>query len=233
MFDTRFGLRWGGIEPVLFPDLAMELSAWYEGVFRSSPGSYGFDKDREVERVARKFWVAGALSYTLPESKQNFFTRLVAGTSLDADRLSAYRLGGFLPLAAEYPLSLPGYYYDEFSARQFALWNVSYLVPIAPSQRWNLNFNAASAVMDYMPGTGQAENWVNGVGAGLMYRAPADQFRCIVSYGYGFNAIRDNRRGANSVSLLLQIDLERSRSSGEFKNAQPDRWRGWNWLLGR
>jgi hypothetical protein len=231
-FNTRAGLRWGGIEPTLFPELAMELSAWYESVFRSNPGHYGYNNDREVVMAARKVWVAGALSYTLPESKQNFFTRLIAGTSMDADRLSAYRLGGYLPLSAEYPLSLPGYYHNEFSARQFALWNVSYLVPIAPSQRWNLNVNAASAAMDYLPGTRPSGNLANGVGAGILYRAPSDQFRCIVSYGYGFNAVRDDRRGASSISLLLQIDLERSRSHG-FEGTQPDCWRGWNWLMGR
>jgi hypothetical protein len=30
-FSVRTGLRWGGIEPTLFPALAMELSVWYEG----------------------------------------------------------------------------------------------------------------------------------------------------------------------------------------------------------
>ena len=32
-FSVRTGLRWGGREPTLFPALAMELSAWYEGQF--------------------------------------------------------------------------------------------------------------------------------------------------------------------------------------------------------
>jgi hypothetical protein len=232
-FSPRVGLRWGGIEPTLFPDLAMELSAWYEGIFRSSSGRYGLNGDRKVESSPHLFWGAAALSYTLQESKQNFYVRLVAGTSIDADRLSAYRLGGFLPLAAEYPLSLPGYFYDEFSARQFALVNFSYLVPIAPNQRWNLNFNAATAVIDYLPGTGQNGNLISGIGAGILYRAPSDRFRFIVSYGYGFNAIRNGGRGGNSISALLQIDLDKPHTNSSFNNAQPSRWRGWNWLMGR
>ena len=229
---VRTGLRWGGIEPTLFPELAMEISGWYEGLFRSNPGRFGFNGDREIEPVSHLFWGAAALSYTLPESKQNFFARLVAGASVDADRLSAFRLGGFLPLASEYPLSLPGYFYQEFSARQFAILNARYLLPIAPNERWNLFFNAATAVIDYLPGTGQTGNSISGVGAGILYRAPSDKFRCIVSYGYGFNAIRDDARGANSLSFLLQIDLDKPHG-GDFKSPQPDRWRGWNWLMGR
>jgi hypothetical protein len=230
-YSLRTGLRWGGIEPTLYPDLALELSVWYEGAFRANPVSYGFNDDREVNPSAHLFWSSAALSYTLPDSKQNFFARLIAGTSVDADRLSAYRLGGFLPLVAEYPLSIPGYYYQEFSARQFVLLNSSYLLPIAPQQRWNLNFTAATALIDYFPGTGQSGNSVSGVGAGLLYRAPSDRFRFLVNYGYGIDAVRDHGRGANSISFLLQIDLERSQGES-FKATQPGRWRGWNWLLG-
>ena len=231
-FSVRTGLRWGGIEPTLFPELAMELAAWYQGDFRTGHSAYGFNGDRELEPATHLFWASAALSYTLPESKQNFFLRLIAGTSLDADRLNAYRLGGFLPLIAEYPLSLPGFYYQELSARSFALVNASYLIPIAPNQRWNLEFNAATADVDYLPGTEQPGNWVSGVGAGILYRSPADKFKVIVAYAYGIDALRSSGRGANSISLLLQFDLGKTQSQG-FTTAQPGRWGGWNWLLGR
>lgn len=231
-FNVRTGLRWGGIEPTLFPALAMELSVWYEGQFRTAAGSYGFAGDRATEPSSHLFWGAAALSYTLPESKQNFCARLVAGTSVDADRLSAYRLGGFLPLVAEYPLSLPGYYFQELSARQFVLLNASYLLPIAPDQRWNLVFNAATAGIDYLSGTEQSGNWVSGVGAGLLYRSPSGRYKFIVSYAYGIDAIRAEGRGANSIGFLLQIDLAQSSDEG-FTAAHPGRWRGWNWLFGR
>ena len=231
-YSVRTGLRYGGIEPTLFPDLAMELAVWYQGEFRDHAGAYGFNGDRELESATHLFWASAALSYTLPESKQNFFVRIVAGTSVDPDRMSAYRLGGFLPLVAEYPLSLPGYYFQELSARQFALVNASYLLPIAPNQRWNLLFNGATAGVKYLDGTEQSGNWVSGVGAGILYRSPSDRFKCIVTYAYGVDAFRSDGRGANSVSFLLQIDLDRH-SGGGFNRAQPDHWRGWNWLLGR
>ena len=231
-FNVRTGLRFGGIEPTLFPDLAMELAVWYQGEFRSEPGSYGFDGDRKIEAASHLFWASAALSYTFPESKQNVFVRLISGTSVDADRLSAYRLGGFLPLIAEYPLSLPGYYYQEFSARQFVLVNASYTIPIAPDQRWSLEFNGATAGIDYLAGTDQPGDWVSGVGAGLIYRSPSDKFKVIVNYAYGIDAIRDNSRGASTVSFLLQWDLGKMHSK-TFNPAQPNHWNGWNWLLGR
>ena len=118
-FRVRTGLRYGGIEPTLFPDLAMELAAWYQGEYRTDNGGYGFNNDRQIEKTSHLFWASAALSYTFPVSKQNFFVRLITGTSVDADRLSAYRLGGFLPLIAEYPLSLPGFFFQELSARKF------------------------------------------------------------------------------------------------------------------
>ena len=230
--SVRTGLRWGGIEPTLFPDLAMELALWYEGQFRTDSGRYGFNQHRQLQPDTHLFWTSAALSYTLPESKQNFFIRLVAGSSLNADRLNAYRLGGFLPMVAEYPLSLPGYYFQEFTARQFALVNASYLLPIAPDERWNLEFNAATADIAYFSETGQPGNWVSGIGGGILYRAPGDKFKFVAAYAYGIDAIRSSGRGANSLSFLLQIDLGNTKSS-RFNSAQPGHWRGWNWLLGR
>lgn len=225
-FSVRTGLRWGGVEPTLFPPLAMELSVWHEGHFRTTSGGYGFGGDREVESQSHLFWAEAAMSYTLPKSQQNFYGRLTAGTSVNADRFNAYRLGGFLPLVSEFPLSLPGYYFQEISARQFVLLTASYLVPLDAKKQWNFNLNAGSALVDYLPGTAQPGNWLNGVGGGLMYRSPSGGTKIMVSYGYGVDAIRTHGRGAQSIGLLMQFDLGR-RPSDTFNPAQPSRWRGW------
>ncbi|HTY88505.1 MAG TPA: hypothetical protein VMB80_13645 [Candidatus Acidoferrum sp.] len=230
-FSVRTGLRWGGIEPTLFPALAMEISVWYEGQFRTGYGPYGYNGDRATEEQSHLFWTAAALSYTLPKSQQNFYVRLLAGTSVDADRFSAYRLGGYLPLVAEFPLSLPGYYFQEISARQFVLFNANYLLPLDHSQRWNLSANAATAVVDYLPGEGQPGNSLTGVGGGLFYRAPNDRLKIMLDYGYGVDAIRSHGRGANSIGILLQWDLEKPKRSEGFNPAHPNRWRGWQWFF--
>jgi hypothetical protein len=122
--------------------------------------------------------------------------------------------------------------YQEISARQFVLANGSYLVPIAPNQRWNLEVNAATAVVDYLPGTEQPGNWLSGVGAGILYRSPSDRLKVALTYAYGIDAIRDSGRGANSVGLLMQWDLEKTKGQ-DFKSVDPNRWQGWNWIMGR
>ncbi len=222
----RTGFRLGGVEPTLFPALAMELSVWYETHLRSNPGSYGYAADPyQMNRSSQLFYADAALSYTFTNSGQNIYVRLTGGTSVDADRFSCYRLGSFLPLIAEFPLSLPGYFYQEISAKQFVLLNANYIIPIDKKQRWELVFNASTAVVDYLPGESQAGNWLNGVAGGLMWRSPQDRVKIMTDYAYGINAIRAGYRGANSVGFLLQIDLGKI-AGRNFTVTQPSLWQG-------
>lgn len=210
-FFVRAGLRWGGREPLMLPALAMELSVWYEGAFRTQPGAYGFNDSFELNPASHLFWGRALFTYTLPESKHNFGVNLTLGTSLEADRFSAYRVGGNLPLYSEFPLSLPGYYLQELSARSFLLLGGTYNLPILGSQRWMLNLTATTSVMDYLPGLEQPGHWNSGVGGGIVYRSPTDSWQIALGYGYGINAIRDGNRGAQSLSIFLQFDLDRTR----------------------
>jgi hypothetical protein len=210
-FYVRTGLRWGGEEPTLFPDVAMELSVWYEGQFRLHTDSYGYPGDpRTIQPNSHQFWARALLAYTLPKSRQSFSLNLTAGTSVQADRFSAYRLGSLLPLGSEFPLDLPGYFYDEISARQFVLLGGNYSVPLDRQGHWNLDAVAASAVVDYLPGLGQPGNWNNGVGGGILYKR-SDTFKVLVSYAYGIDAIRNGSRGAQSIGILVQLDWEQAK----------------------
>ena len=229
--SVRAGLRWGGMEPMLFPALAMELSVWYQGELRLDPQSYGFNNDRGINSQSHLFWGEAALSYTLPKSQQNFYVRLTVGTSIDADRFSAYRLGGFLPLVSEFPLSLPGYYFQEISARNFVLGNVNYLLPLDSKKLWSFDLNASTAFVDYLPGEGQPGNRLSGVGGGILYHTPSNQFKIMATCAYGIDAIRSHGRGAESVGILVQWDLGRFRSK-TFTVPHQLHWRGWQWLFG-
>ena len=227
IFKVRSGLRWGGREPVLFPALAMEISGWYEGEFRTGTGTYGFG-DRSVVPASHLFWGEAMLAYTLPQLKHSFSLSVTAGTSIHADRFSAYRLGSVLPLIAEYPLSLPGYYYQEISAKEFVLASGNYLIPLDKKQRWNLDVNASTAVVSYLPGTEQPGHWHSGVGGGILYKSPS--WKIMVGYGYGVDAIRSHGRGAQSIGVLLQFDIGQARET--FLNPeQPNRWRGFQQLF--
>jgi hypothetical protein len=225
-FNLRTGLRWGGVEPTLFPPLALELSAWYEGHVRTDPGAYGFNNADELNSQSHLFWTEAALAYTLPKSQQSFYVRLTAGASVDADRFSAYRLGGFLPLVSEFPLSLPGYYFQEISARQFVLFNANYLVPLDPAKQFDLDLNASTALVDYLPGEAQPGNSLTGVGGGILYHTPSNRLKIMLDYSYGIDAIRANGRGASSIGLLLQIDFGH-KNSQQFNQPQPVPLRGW------
>lgn len=211
-FKVRTGLRWGGKEPLLVPELAMELSAWYEGEFRLDPGAYGFAGDRSMQPASHLFWGRALLAYTLPESRHNFLLSFTAGTSADVDRFSAYRLGGVLPLASEFPLTMPGYYYQEFSANRFALINLTYNFPLDERKRWALTMVATTAYVDYLPGTEQPGSWDSGMGGGITYRSSSKSWQVFAGYSYAFQALRDGRHGGESIGLLVQFDLGRTKS---------------------
>ena len=228
VFSVRTGLRWGGREPTLYPDLAMELSIWYQGDFRTEADTYGFG-DRRVEAHSHLFWAQALLDYTLPNCKHTIYLSLVGGTSLDADRFSAYRLGALLPMAAEFPLSLPGYYFQELSADQFVLFGGNYVVPLDKRRRWNLSVNAATAAVDYVPALEQPGNWNSGVGGGVFYTSPS--WRVMVGYAYGVDAIRSSGRGAHSIGLLLQLDLTHAKEVF-FRPEPTSPWRGFQRVIG-
>lgn len=206
--DWRAGLRWGGREPLLRPDVAMELSVWYDGQYRTDSGPYGFDGDRVLNANSELFWGRALLIYTLPDSKQRFDVNLTAGASVDVDRFSAYRVGGNLPMGSEFPLIIPGYFEGELSARDFICFNGQYTIPLDAGKRWSINPMGSVATMDYVPGMTQAGHFNSGAGLGLGYQSRSGVWRAMASYGYGFEAIRSNGRGGKSIGFLLEINLQ-------------------------
>ncbi|MDD5301783.1 MAG: hypothetical protein PHS14_01635 [Elusimicrobia bacterium] len=207
---VRAGFRLGGKEPLLSPNLAMEVSAWYEGRYRLAPMAYGFAGDRRTERDTQLLWARALLIYNKPDSDKRFIAVVSGGTSLRADRFSAYRLGGDLPMAAEFPLSLPGYYYDEISARRYALVGGSYIVPLSRDKNtWTASLTASSALVEYAPGFEQRGKTHTGVGAGAAYLSHSKAWQVLGAYGYGINAARGHGNGGHTVGLLLQFDFQR------------------------
>jgi hypothetical protein len=204
----RSGLRLGGSEPVLHPAVAMELSGWYEGQWRSDSGPYGFNGDREMQEACQLFWGRALFIYTLPKARHRISLSLTGGSGIKVDRLSAYRLGGYLPFSSEFPLLLPGYYYQEISARDFVEFLGEYSLPLGAHKRWSVNAVGAVAGVHYVHGTEQPGRTQSGVGFGLGYRSPSGLWQVRGTYGYGIDAIRSHGRGANSVGILCQIDLE-------------------------
>ena len=206
---TREGIRVAGKEPLLYPDLGLELSVWFERQWRLDSQQYGFNNDRSISPNVNLYWVYAGLNYAWTNSGQKISFAFTAGGSSGADQLGAYRLGGVLPLVAEFPLILPGYYYEELTATGFEHFYGAYDIPLVPDHRLEFRLEAATAHVDYLNGYQQSSDWQTGVGGGLTFAPKNKSFEIVLRYGYGFNAIRNGKEGAQSVGLLFQYDFEK------------------------
>lgn len=215
---VRTGVRWGGREPLLYPDAAVELSLWYEGHFRTESQEYGFNDDRKINGDSHRFWARALGAYTFEPSHQRVEVSLTAGTSAGTDRFTAYRLGGTLPLAAEFPLMLPGYYFQELSAQKFGLLSGTYSIPIG--SRFEFIAQGSTALVDFLPDFNTGSHWQSGVGGFVGYHSGGGHWHLLTGYSYGFNAPRGDHLGAQSISVLMQYDLEGAMngpSGGRFR----------------
>jgi len=109
------------------------------------------------------------------------------------------------------------------------LLGANYLMPLDKDQRWNLDFTAATAAVDYINGLEQPGHSHSGVGAGILYKTPS--FKIMVGYAYGVDAIRSSGRGAHSVGILMQLDWSKARYE-IFNPAQPNLWQGMQRVFG-
>lgn len=219
---VRTGLRFGGREPSMTAPLAMELSAWYEGHFRAGSGPYGFSGDRNIETHTHLLWARAMLKYTFPESRQFFDAGLTLGISANPDRFSAFRMGGYLPFISEFPLNIPGYFYQELTTTRFALFNALYSFPIDPRKNWSGSIFGATGTVDYLTGLDQPGYWHSGVGGGITFTSPRGSWFVSLIYGHGFDAIRYGERGADQIGVVFQYDFEARKGLRPFlPNVKP------------
>jgi len=189
-----------------------------------NPDTYGFGTnslgnpagDRHVESQSHLFWATALLAYTMDEFRTGLSTSTSRrGRAWRRTGFSAYRLGALLPLVSEFPLSLPGYYYQEISARQLCCSAGNYMIPLDKKNRWNVNINAATAGVDYLQGFKQPGDWLMGVGGGIMYQSSS--VKIMAGYAYGIDAIAAVGRGNNSIGILMQFDLGHAKQIFSFR----------------
>ncbi len=232
-YTVRTGLRLAGREPKLFAGPGLEVSVWYQGEFRAPHRSYGFKEDRSLNDDVHLLWSNWYFSYTF-ESRSNVNFSAVLGSGVGMDRLSAYRLGGELPLSAEFPLDLPGYNFQEITADRFALFGAHYNVPIPRTRCWAIDTFAKHARVRYLPGFEQpGHGGHTGLGSGIIFVSPRKVWKMNLSYSYGVNALRPGTEGAHAMAFLLQYDFEARRKEPEKAfnpGANPNKSRGLNRL---
>ena len=221
-YTLRTGLRWGGKEPLLAPRLAAELAAWYDLEYRPDNGDYGFGGDRELNSTSHRFLGSALFIYTMPRSEHYIAIGLTGGAVINADRFSAYRLGGALPFTSEHPLMIPGYFHEELSAENFGLLHGLYGIPFGQSKSWSVFAGGATAVIDYPDGLEQSGNWNSGVTGGVTYKSKNRRLQTVAAVGYGIDAIRSDGRGGYSVCFMLQYNFGKLRSASDraFENLQ-------------
>ena len=224
-FTLRTGFRYGGHEPVLLPRLAFEISAWYELQHRMDDGNYGFAGDRRLEATSHRFLGRAQLNYTLPRLEHYMVVGFMGGTVLNADRFSAFRVGGALPFTSEFPLYLPGYFFEELSTKDFGLAYGLYSIPFGPSKRWSVSAMAATAVVNYVSGLEQPGHWNSGVGGAIGYTARNRRWRTVVTTSYGIDAIRSDGRGGYNLGMMFQYNFGPTRFASdrafeELRNAR-------------
>lgn len=96
---ARVGLRFAGKEPMLYPDLAVEVSIWFERKWRSDDSTYGYGGDRRVQPITDLYRLYAGLNYAWTNTGHQFNFGVTAGGSENADRSNA---------ASAYVDSIPG-----------------------------------------------------------------------------------------------------------------------------
>jgi hypothetical protein len=216
ILTTRAGFRWGGKEPVLTPKLAGEVSGWYEWDHRTESGNYGFaGNPYQLNPNTQRIFGRILANYLTIESQQYITFSLQGGWDVDADRLGCFRLGGMLPYTKEFPLLLPGYFYQELSAKSFGLANVTYGIPIDKGDHWYWLNTGGAALVDYVEGTGQPGAFNSGVGTGIGYNAPSHRWKLYSMLGYGFEAHRIGGQGGYSFGLAFQYNFGHTMSDSD------------------
>jgi len=211
----RTGFRYGGHEPILMPRLAFEISGWYELEHRTDGGNYGFNQDRSLKATSHRFWGRAQLNYTTPELEHYMVVGFMGGAVLNADRFNAFRVGGALPFTSEFPLYLPGYFFEELSSRDFGLAYGLYSIPFGTSKQWNVTAMAGTAVVNYVSGLEQPGHWNSGVGGGFGYTAKDRRWRAEVISAYGIDAIRSNGRGGYNLGMMFQYNFGKTQFASD------------------
>jgi len=109
------------------------------------------------------------------------------------------------------------------------------LLPLNHTKTWSFTMFASTALVDYLDGFQQPGDWHSGVGGGLTYQSPNGVWQVAFGYARGINAIRSHGRGADTIGVALQFDLDRDmRQGGLFDPAKlRDRLRGLEGLFRR
>lgn len=195
-------VRFGGVEPGLFTRRGAEIYVVAESNYRSGFEAFGpngglFPVHDDYQRLF------GDVALKLPVGKTTFYIRVGGGLGHDIDELSAYKLGGNLLSVESFATTLHGYYTREIFAKDFVVVNLQCSFPIIEKHNLAGHLYGDFADVNQIDGATRAWHTFTGVGAGVSFRGPW-QTDVLISYGYGFDAIRNGDRGAHEAGFALE-----------------------------
>ncbi len=195
-------LRFGGIEPELAARRGAEAYLLAEANYRSGFAAFG-PTGAEYEAESKYTRLFGSVALKLPLGSATMYGRLAGGLGENIDQLGAWKIGGNLVGFDSVALTLRGYYTREIFAEDFGLANVMLGQKLADWQDLTGYLHGDWAIAHTVPpGDGDWHNYF-GIGVGLGCRAWFNT-RVLLTYGYGFNAIRNGERGGHEISLALE-----------------------------
>jgi hypothetical protein len=201
-------MRWGGIEPGLLNKRGLELHVWADANYRSGFDAFGTTGTNAVVLGHKSDYqrVFGTLGARIPVGGVTPSARVFAGAGNNIDELSAWKLGGNLVNTEPYSYTLHGYYLKEFLVDRFVAANLALSVPVESKRKIAVHFYGDWAVArGVLPLATEYHNYF-GTGAGVSFRGPWNS-DVLLSYGYGFNALRNGDHGGHEVALGVEKEF--------------------------
>jgi hypothetical protein len=195
-------IRLGGIEREITSRQGLVAYVLADANYRDDFQAFGpvgalFPKYSDYQRLLAQ------LGAKIPIDNTTWFLLFTGGTGHHLDELSAYRLGGNIVNADPVIYTLHGYYTKEFFARDFGLVNFEVRQEINEQYRVTLHFYADCAAEQSVLPDQTNKRVLPGLGAGIGFRSFWET-DVLLSYGYGFNAVRDGDRGGHEVAIGLE-----------------------------
>jgi len=198
-------VRIGGIEPGVNSTRGAEMYLEADANERTGLRAFGpIGAPFPVHPRSNRLF--GSLGGRIPIGRTLVVVETYGGVGRHLDELDAWKLGGNMVDIDPFSYTIHGYYTRELLADRFALANLEAAFPIVAARGLTGHLYGDYAVMNQLePATGESLGWhrFRGIGAGLGFRA-AWGAEGLLSYGYGFDAIRDGGRGGHEIGLIFE-----------------------------
>jgi hypothetical protein len=180
-----------------------------------TPGLTVTTNDRHLNNTPQRLFARTQIHFTTFHDQHYVVAGLQGGAAFDSDRLSCFRLGGVLPYTKEFPLEIPGYYFQELLARDFGLAYARYAIPFGPHKSWSVGAGYSIAAVKFQEGMGQAGAINSGLGRVIGYSAPSRRWKVLGIFGYGFQAQRRHGDGGYTLGCAFQYNFGKTKLSSD------------------